>query len=109
MKSRREYYETRKLLMICGLILYSAALFLLLLCFFVPGGFATIVVILSLFLLGGAMCGLYAHRSKEFLFCPKCGSKRIVTEGLFGIPAEIKEECPDCGCKLELDKPINKD
>ena len=52
-------------------------------------------------------CG--ARIEGDSRFCPQCGSKRIVKNTLFGIPAEITCDCPDCGAKIDLDKPVNKD
>ena len=48
MKSRRDYYSSRKALMFGAFVLYAVALFLLELCFIVKGGYATIVCILSI-------------------------------------------------------------
>ncbi len=109
MKSRRDYYSSRKALMLGAFVLYAVAFFLLELCFVVNDGYATIVCILSIFLMFGIICSILAHRNKEYLFCPQCGSKRIVKNTLFGIPAEITCDCPDCGAKIDLDKPVNKD
>lgn len=109
MKSRRDCYETRKVLMIAALLLYTLAALLLGLCFVVNGWFATIAVILSLVLLGAVMCSLYAARQKDYLFCPKCGSKNVVKTGLFGIPASITDECPDCHKKINIEKSIRED
>lgn len=95
--------------MILACICYAISVFLFLICIFASGGFATIAVILSLFLLGGLMCSIYAHRSGEYLFCPKCGSKNIVKAGIFGIPVSITDECPDCKNKINIDKSINQD
>ena len=109
MKSRREYYESRKMLMIGSWIFYGFSVILLLISLTKKSGFATIAVIIALLMLGGVMCSLYARRQKEFLFCPKCGSKNIVKKGFLGVPASIAQECPDCKNKLDLDKPVNKD
>ncbi len=109
MKSRREYFESRRALMIAAYLLYMLAVFLFDLCFFVKGGYATIAVIIALVLLGATMCSIYGHRSKEYLFCPKCGSKNIVKTGLFGIPIAITDECPDCHKKINIEKSIRED
>lgn len=109
MKSRKEYFETRKILMTAAYICYAASILLFLLCFFVQNGFATIAVIISLFLLAALTCSLYAHRQKEFLFCPKCGSKNIVKTGFLGIPISITDKCPDCKNRINIDRSINKD
>lgn len=109
MKSRREFFESRKMLMIGSRLCYGLTLLLLVVAVLSRGGFATIAVIIALIMLGGMMCSLYAGRQKEYLFCPKCGSKNIVKAGFLGVPSSISEECPDCHAKLELDKPVNKD
>lgn len=109
MKSRKEYFETRRTLMIISYICYGISIFLFLLCFFIRGGFATVVVVVSLLILAALTCSLYAHRQKEFLFCPKCGSKNIVKIGFMGIPVSITDTCPDCKNKINIDKSINKD
>ena len=96
MKSRQEYFYSHKLWLTIALSLYCFSLFLLDLCFFVSKGYATIFVIMS-------------HRAKEFLFCPKCGSKNIVKTGLLGLPISITDECPDCHSKIVLDKSIRLD
>ena len=49
------------------------------------------------------------HPLHQFLFCPKCGSKKIVKTTLFGIPEILYDECPECHEKIDLDKPVNKD
>ena len=109
MKSIREYYESRKMLMIGSRIFYSLSLLLFVIAMMSQSGFATIAVIIALLMLGGVMCSLYAGRQKEFLFCPKCGSKNIVKKGFLGVPSSLSEECPDCHAKLDLNKPVNKD
>ena len=109
MKSRREYFESRKMLMIGSRVCYGISIMLLMFCVVMTSGFATVAVIIALLMLGGIMCSLYAGRQKEFLFCPKCGSKNIVKKGFLGVPSSIAEECPDCHAKLELNKPVNKD
>ncbi len=109
MKSRREYFESRKMLMIGSRICYIISAMLFFIALLSQSGFATIAVIIALLMLGGVMCSLYAGRQKEYLFCPKCGSKNIVKKGLSGVPASIADECPDCHAKLDLDKPVNKD
>ena len=55
------------------------------------------------------LCSIIAHKGKEYLFCPKCGSKKIVKTTLFGIPEILYDECPDCHKKIDNDKPVNKD
>lgn len=109
MKSRREYYESRKMLMIGSRIFYGISAILFFIALASKSGFATIAVIIALLMLGGVMCSLYAGRQKDYLFCPKCGSKNIVKKGFSGVPSTIAEECPDCHAKLDLDKPVNKD
>lgn len=109
MKSRREYFYSRKLLMIAACVMYLVTIFLIDLCFFVNGGYATIFVIMSITLMTAVICSFYAHRNKEYLFCPKCGSKNIVKTGVFGIPISITDECPDCKKKINIDKSINED
>ena len=109
MKSRKEYFHSRKLFMIAALVLYLVTIFLFDLCFFVSGGYATIFVIMSITLMIAIICSIYAHRSKEYLFCPKCGSKNIVKTGFFGIPVSITDECPDCKKKINIEKSIHED
>ena len=109
MKSRREYFESRKMLMIGSRICYGLSILLLVMAMMSQGGFATIAVIIALLVLGGMMCSLYAGRQKDFLFCPKCGSKKLVKSGFLGVPSSISEECPDCHARLDLNKPVNKD
>ncbi len=109
MKSRREYFESRKMLMIGSRICYGLSILLLVMAMLSQGGFATIAVIIALLVLGGMMCSLYAGRQKDFLFCPKCGSKKLVKSGFLGVPSSISEECPDCHARLDLNKPVNKD
>ncbi len=109
MKSRREYYETRKILMTGSRLCYSLSFLLFFVCMFISKGFITIAALISILILGGILCSFYAHRQKEFLFCPKCGSKNIVKKAFFGMPYAITEECPDCHKKIDLDKPIDKD
>ena len=64
MKSRRDYYSSRKALMLGAFVLYAVAFFLLELCFVVNDGYATIVCILSIFLMFGIICSILAHRNK---------------------------------------------
>lgn len=109
MKSRREYFNLRRALLFGAFVFYALSFFLLELCFLVKGGYATIFVIMSITLMLAVICHIMGRRNKEFLFCPQCGSKRIVKNTLFGIPAEITCDCPDCGAKIDLDKPVNKD
>ncbi|MDD6395800.1 MAG: hypothetical protein ACI4IJ_01405 [Acutalibacteraceae bacterium] len=109
MKSRREYFESRRLLMIASRICYALSIFLIIIFCFVKNGFATIAAMMFLILMIGITCSLYAHRNKEYLFCPKCGSKNIVKTGFFGIPLSITDTCPDCKQKINIDKSINKD
>jgi len=109
MKSRREYFESRKMLMVGSRIFYGLSIMMLMIALRSHRGFATIAVIIALLMIGGLMCSLYAGRQKEYLFCPKCGSKKIVKTGFLGVPSSIFEECPDCHVKLDLDKPVNKD
>ena len=97
------------MLMIGSYICYGFSLLLLLIGVVSQSGFATIAVIIALLMLGGFMCSLYAGRQKDFLFCPKCGSKSIVKTGFLGVPSSISDECPDCHAKLDLNKPVNKD
>lgn len=109
MKSRREYFESRRLLMIVSRICYALTIFLIVIFGFVKSGFATIAVTMFLFLMVGITCSLYAHRNKEYLFCPKCGSKNIVKTGFLGVPVSITDECLDCKQKINIDKSIYKD
>ena len=109
MKSRREYFNLRRALLFGAFALYALSFFLLELCFLVKGGYATIFVIMSIILMLAVICNVLGHRNKEYLFCPQCGSTKIVKNTLFGIPAEITCDCPDCGAKIDLDKPVNKD
>ena len=109
MKSRQEYFYSHKLWLTIALSLYCFSLFLLDLCFFVSKGYATIFVIMSIALMGGIICHIMSHQAKEFLFCPKCGSKNIVKTGLLGLPISITDECPDCHSKIVLDKSIRLD
>ena len=95
--------------MIISYICYAVSALLLLLCFFVHGGYSTISVIMALFIMAAVLCSLYAHRQKEYLFCPKCGSKNIVKTGFLGIPMSITDTCPDCKQKINIDKSIYKD
>lgn len=109
MKSRREYFHSRRMLMMAALICYALTFFLFQVCFMIRNGFATIFVIMSIILLIGIICSIYAHRGKEYLFCPKCGSKKMVQTTLFGIPDSITDICPDCKEKIDLNRPVDKD
>lgn len=95
--------------MIVAYVCYAISALLLLLCFLVHGGYATIVVIMAILIMAAVLCSLYAHRQKEYLFCPKCGSKNIVKTGVLGVPMSITDECPDCKSKINIDKSINQD
>ncbi len=98
--------------MIIRYISLFATLFLLVLCFFINGGFvtyATIAIIISLLLFTAAMCGFYAKRCKEVLFCPKCGSENIVKKGFLGIPISITDTCPDCHKKININRSVYED
>lgn len=109
MKSRRDAFETRRLLLIGSKICYGAAIFLIILFTFARGGYAAIAVTTFVALLLGIMCSLYAYRQKEILFCPKCGSEHIVTKGFMGIPKSITDICPDCKKKINIDQSADKD
>ncbi|MBQ1441822.1 MAG: hypothetical protein IIZ08_07890 [Clostridia bacterium] len=109
MKSIREYFNSRKLFMFLALALYCLALFFFQLCFLVKGGYVTLFAVISLALVFAVICSILGHRGKDFLFCPKCGSKKIVKTTLFGIPEILYDECPECHEKIDLDKPVNKD
>ena len=95
--------------MFLAFTLYCMVFFLLQICLFVNGGYSTLFAIMSLVFVFAAICSIFGHRGKEYLYCPKCGSKKIVRNTLFGIPAVIHDECPDCHEKIDLDKPVNKD
>ena len=109
MKSRREYFRSRRLFMFLAFALYCAVIFLIQMCFIVKGGYSTLFAMISLLFVIAVICSILGHRGKDYLFCTKCGSKKIVQTTLFGIPAVIHDECPDCHEKIDLDKPINKD
>lgn len=109
MKSRKEYFETRRLTMTVSRICYILSIVLVLVFMIASGGYATIAVCIFLLLTIGVLCSIYAHQQKEFLFCPKCGSKNIVKTGFMGIPVSITDTCPDCKNKINIDKSINKD
>lgn len=109
MKSIREYFKSRRLFMFLAFTLYCAAFFVFEICFFVSGGYAALFATISLLLVFAVICSILAHRGKDYLFCPKCGSDKIVQKTLFGIPAVIHDECPECHEKIDLAKPVNKD
>lgn len=109
MKSRKDYFKTRKLLMFLAFVMYCLAFFFFQLLFLVKGGFVTLFAFISILLVGAVLCSIYGHKGKEYLFCPHCGSKRIVKTTLFGIPEILYDECPDCHEKIDVDKPMNKD
>lgn len=109
MKSRKEYFHLRKTLMLTAFVLYALSFFLFQLCFLMLNHAIVLFAIMSLLLMFAVICSILAHRNKAFLFCPKCGSDKIVKATLFGIPDSIAEECPDCHAKIELNKPVNQD
>ncbi len=109
MKSRKDYFETRRLLMITSRVCYILSIVMILIFIMSSGGYATIAAIMFLFLTVGVTCSIYAHQQKEYLFCPKCGSKNIVKVGFWGIPMSITDTCPDCKKKINIDKSINQD
>ncbi|MBQ9903114.1 MAG: hypothetical protein IJM51_12150 [Clostridia bacterium] len=110
MKSRKEYFHSRKLFSFLAFVLYCAVFFLLQLMIFVRiGYFSALFALLSLALVFAVICSILSGRNKDFLFCPKCGSKKIVKTTLFGIPDILYDECPDCHEKLDNDKPVNQD
>lgn len=95
--------------MILSRICYGLVILMIFIFLMASGGYATIAVIAFLFLTIGLICTVYAHQQKEYLFCPKCGSKNIVKIGFLGIPMSITDTCPDCKKKINIDKSINKD
>lgn len=109
MKSRKEYFETRRSTMIIARICYILCVMLVFIFLAANGGYATIAVIIFLLLTIGILFSIQAHRQKEFLFCPKCGSKNIVKIGFWGVPISITDKCPDCKNKINIDKSITKD
>ena len=109
MKSRKEYFRLRKALMFAALALYALTFFLFQLCFLMLDHVIGLFVVMTLCLMFGIICSVLAHRTKGYLFCPKCGSNKIVTVSLFGIPDSITDECPDCHEKIELYKSVNLD
>lgn len=109
MKSRKEYFVSRKRLMLAALALYALSFFLFQLCFIVPGRIMSLFAIMSITLMFAVICSILAHNKKAYLFCPKCGSNKIVKVSLFGIPDSITDECPDCHEKIELYKSVNLD
>lgn len=110
MKSIREYFNARRALMIAAYLLYVLSVFLLELMFFLPtSAIATLFVGLSVSLMAAALCSFYAHKQKDYLFCPKCGSAKIAETSLFHIPVKLHDTCPDCGRKIDVEKPVNKD
>ena len=109
MKSRKDYFNSRKLLMFLAFVLYCLSFFLLQLCLLVKSGYVTLFALISLSMVSAVLCSIFAHKGKEYLFCPKCGSKKIVKTTLFGLPEILYDECPDCHKKIDNDKPVNKD
>lgn len=109
MKSRREYFNLRRALLFGAFALYALSFFLFQMCFLVKDHSVSILVVMSFALMFAVICHVLGRRNSEYLFCPQCGSKKIVKNTLFGIPAEITCDCPDCGAKIDLDKPVNKD
>ena len=95
--------------MLTALSLYALSFFLFQLCFLMLSHLMAIFVLMSICLMSAVIISVMAHRNKGYLFCPKCGSNRVVKTTLFGIPDSITDECPDCHEKIDLDKPINKD
>ena len=109
MKSRREIFSSRKLFMFLALVLYCTSFFLFQLCFIVKSGYVTLFALISLSLVGAVLCSIFGHKGKAYLYCPKCGSRRIVQTTLFGIPDKLYNVCPECHEKIDNDKPVNKD
>lgn len=109
MKSRKEYFNSRKSLMLVALALYALTFFLFQLCFIIPEHIVALLVIMSMTLMFAVICSILARRAKTYLFCPKCGSNKFVRVSLFGIPDSITDECPDCHEKIELYKSVNLD
>lgn len=110
MKSIRQYFNARRALMITAYLLYVLSFFLFELMFFLPmATLATLFVALSVALMAAALCSFYAHKQKDYLFCPKCGSSQLIETSLFCIPVKLHDVCPDCGKKIDLEKPVNQD
>ncbi len=109
MKSRIEYFHSRKALMLTALTLYGLSFFLFQMFFLIPAHFIAVFVLMSLSLMFAVICSVLAYRKKAYLFCPKCGSNNIVKVSLFGIPDSITDECPDCHEKINLYKSIHLD
>ena len=77
MKSRIEYFHSRKALMLTALTLYGLSFFLFQMFFLIPAHFIAVFVLMSLSLMFAVICSVLAYRKKAYLFCPKCGSKNI--------------------------------
>ena len=95
--------------MVISRVCYTIAIILMIIFFAASGSFATIFVCMSLALSIGILCSIYSIRYKDYLYCPKCGSKNIVKTGFLGIPMSITDTCPDCKQKINIDKGINQD
>ena len=109
MKSRREIFSSRRLLMFLAFALYCVVFFLFQLFFLVKSGYVALFALISLSLVGAVLCSIFGHKGKDYLFCPKCGSRKIVHTTLFGIPDTLYNVCPECHEKIDNDKPVNKD
>ena len=109
MKSRKEYFQSRKMLMLTALVLYALSFFLFQLCFLMLNHIIVLFATMSMTTMGAIICSVLAHRAKAYLFCPKCGSNKFIKVSLFGIPDAITDDCPDCHEKIELYKSVNLD